>query len=56
MQNLNTNRVIASWLGHQRLRHHGDAMDIWWFLIMFNHPLRLYFNKKYSTRKNQFEA
>jgi hypothetical protein len=30
MQNLNANMVVASSLGHQRLRYHGDAMDIWW--------------------------
>jgi hypothetical protein len=25
---LNENLLVASWLGHQRLRHHGDTMDI----------------------------
>ena len=66
LQNLNTNLVIASWLGHQRLRHHGDAMDIWWgfiwavyirniILLMFNHTLRIYFNKKYSTKRINFK-
>jgi hypothetical protein len=24
------NLVVASWLGHQRLRHLDDAIDIWW--------------------------
>ncbi len=54
---LNTNLVIASWLGHQRLRHHGDAMDSWWgfirwhiFVILFYSCLTIHY--EYISIKN----